>query len=451
MLNYASVEAPGQKQLRFLYLVAGIAALNGLLFGYDTGVISGALPFLKKQFGLSVFLQEVVTSSALAGATIGAGTSGRLSDRFGRKKTVILVACIYLLGVLLTALAPGVVWLIVGRFVVGVAIGVSSYIGPLYIAEISPAEHRGALVSLNQLLITVGILVAFFADYLLANGAHWRWMFGLAAFPAVALGVGMTLVPESPRWLLARGKRALARSVLKRMRPLTEVEEELNSIKSPERVGKVRWAELFTPKRRPALAIGIGLAIFQQITGINTIIYYAPTIFQLAGFRSESRAILITTVIGLVNVLMTIVSLRLLDRVGRRPLLLTGVTGLALSLAILGFVFELNGGSVGLAWLAVISVMLFVSSLAISLGPIFWLVISEIYPLRIRSLAMGLATMSNWGFNLLVALTSLTLIEHLGPAYTFWIYAVLSGTCWIFSYYFVPETRGRTLEQIYDD
>ena len=433
---------------RALLLIAATAALCGLLFGYDTGVISGALLFLKKDFTLSAFQQGVVTSAVLAGAAAGAGYSGRLADRFGRRRTVIAVAILFLVTSLVTGLAPNVTWLIIGRVFAGIAIGICSFAGPLYISEISPASRRGALVSLNQLLITVGILVAYLADYLLAHGEHWRWMFGLAALPATALWIGMLVLPESPRWLANQGQHALAKQVLDRIRSADEVERELSEIETYTGGQQTRWAELLAPEYRPALILGVGLAIFQQITGINTIIYYAPTIFQLAGFNSAAQSILATAGVGAVNVLMTVVSVRLLDRVGRRPLLLTGIAGMIASLAALGFVFLAQRDSAALGWLAVLSVMLYVGSFAIGLGPIFWLLISEIYPLRVRGAAMGIATMSNWSFNLLVALTFLVLVEHLGPSYTFWLYAMVSIGSFVFSYALVPETKGRTLEEI---
>ncbi|MGZ3708293.1 MAG: sugar porter family MFS transporter [Bdellovibrionota bacterium] len=433
-----------------LLFIASTAALCGLLFGYDTGVISGALLFLKKDFALSAFQQGVVTSAVLAGAAVGAGFSGRLTDHFGRRRMVIAVAILFFVASLLTGLAPNVTWLIIGRVLVGVAIGICSYAGPLYISEIAPAGRRGALVSLNQFLITVGILVSYLADYLFARGEHWRWMFGIAAIPAVILWVGMLVLPESPRWLVNRGQKALARQVLERVRSPEEAEWELAAIESHTHSGRTRWRELLSPEHRPVLVLGMGLAIFQQITGINTIIYYAPTIFQLAGFDSAAQSILATAGVGAVNVLMTIVSVRLLDRTGRRPLLLVGIAGMITSLAALGFVFQLGSHSAALGWLAVISVMLYVGSFAISLGPIFWLLISEIYPQRIRGMAMGVATMTNWSFNLLVALTFLVLVENLGPSNTFWLYAVVSIASFAFSYYLVPETKGRSLEEITD-
>jgi len=444
----ASGAASKQKTENFIYLVAVVAALCGLLFGYDTGVISGALLFVKRDFSLSSWMQSVVTSAVLAGATLGAGFSGRMADRFGRRRMVIAVAGLFLVASLLTGLAPGVWWLAAGRVLVGLAIGVCSYTAPLYISEISPARNRGALVSMNQLLITIGILVSYLMDYALASREHWRWMFALAAIPAAVLGIGMLFLPESPRWLVSAGKKDLALEVLRTVRSQQEAGEELQLIESHDRGQEVRWTELFHLAYRPVLVVGIGLAIFQQITGINTIIYYAPTIFQLAGFSSAAQSILATAGVGLVNVLLTIVSVRLLDRTGRRPLLLIGIAGMIASLAALGFVFLLGSHSSALGWLAVGSVMLYVASFAISLGPIFWLLIAEIYPLRIRGVAMGVATMANWAFNLLVALTFLLLVEQLGPAYTFWLYALVSVASWVFAYRLVPETKGRTLEEI---
>jgi SP family galactose:H+ symporter-like MFS transporter len=445
---------------RAVVLIASTAAVCGLLFGYDTGVISGALLFLKKDFALSAFEQGIVTSAVLVGATLGAGFSGHLADRFGRRRMVIALAVLFFIASLVTGLAPTVAWLIFGRILVGIAIGVCSYTGPLYISEISPAESRGSLVSLNQLLITVGILVSYLADFLLAGGEHWRWMFGLAAIPSVVLAVGMLLLPESPRWLVYKGRPDLAEKVLRRVLPEEDINRELAAITSLASEGNghpatssrntAGWAELLSAENRPALIVGVGLAMFQQITGINTIIYYAPTIFQLAHIGSAAQAILATAGVGAVNVLMTVISIRLIDRVGRRPLLLTGISGMIASLAVLGAVFSLSSSASSLGWLAVVSMMLYVGSFAISLGPIFWLLISEIYPQRVRNLAMGVATMANWGFNLIVALTFLSLVESLGANWTFWLYAVISIASLLFCYRRVPETKGRVLEEIHD-
>jgi SP family galactose:H+ symporter-like MFS transporter len=434
----------------FVYLAAAFAALGGLLFGYDTGVISGAELFIRKDFTLSTFALEVIVSGVLAGAAVGALGGGRLADLFGRRKLLIATAIIFAAGAILCAAAesPGI--LVVGRIIVGLGIGLSSSTVPVYISEVAPADARGWQVSLFQLAITVGILLAYVVDYAFARIESWRWMFGFALIPAAIFGAGMLFLPESPRWLLRSGQRESARATLARVRGTPDVANELleiaQSLSHAEEKG--RLSDLFEASLRPALVAGIGLAIFQQVTGINTVIYYAPVIIQSAGISSASGAILATAGIGLVNVLMTIVAMRLIDRAGRRPLLLTGIAGMVVTLGFLGLVFRSNTHSSAFAWLAVISMMAYVASFAISLGPIFWLLISEIYPLKIRNSAEGVAATVNWGSNLVITLTFLTLVEQLGPSWTFWLYGICAVGAWIFSFYFVPETKGRTLEEI---
>jgi sugar porter (SP) family MFS transporter len=433
---------------RFVTMVSGISALAGLLFGYDTGVISGAILFVRKDFLLSTFQEEIVVSAVLLGAVAGAAFGGKLADAFGRRKLLIQVAILFIIGAIGTALAPTPTLLAIGRVIVGVAIGIASFTAPLYISEVSPPASRGKLVSLNQLMITLGIVVSYLADYGLADKEAWRWMFGLAAIPALILLIGMFFVPESPRWLMGRSQEDQARAVLQRIRESGDVNAELAEIKADLSLQESGWRELLNPSLRRPLIIGIGLAIFQQFTGINTVIYYAPTIFQLAGLHSASAAILATVGVGVVNVLLTIVALRMLDRAGRRPLLLWGLVGMVISLGVLGAAFLLAGSSPIVAWLAVISLALYVACFAIGLGPVFWLLISEIYPLKIRGRAMGVATMMNWGSNLIVALTFLSLLHSLGRSATFWLYAVIGIVAWFFVYRLVPETKGRTLEQI---
>jgi MFS transporter, SP family, galactose:H+ symporter len=433
---------------RFVYVVAGVSALAGLLFGYDTGVISGAILFVKKQFALSSTLEEVVTSVVLLGAVIGAAAGGALADRFGRRKTIISAAAIFVLGAMGTALAPTVILLIAGRTIVGIGIGIASFSAPLYISEVAPANIRGSLVSLNQLAITVGIVVSYLVDYALSSISGWRWMFGLAAIPATILGMGMFFLPDSARWLVSRGMADKARAILERIRATTSVDVELREIKKSEQQQTGEWTELLAPLVRPALTVGIGLAILQQVTGINTVIYYAPTIFQFAGLTSAAVAILATVGVGITNMLMTVVAIRLVDRVGRRPLLLIGLAGMILSLGVLGLAFLLPNLSSALGWIAVGSLALYVGSFAIGLGPVFWLLVSEIYPLKIRGLAMSIASIANWGSNLIVALTFLTLIEILGRPGTFWLYGLVSIGAWLFAYFLVPETKGRSLEEI---
>jgi sugar porter (SP) family MFS transporter len=434
----------------FVFIAAVFAAVGGLLFGYDTGVISGALLFIKTQFHLSVFHQELVVSVVLIGATVGALSGGRLADTFGRRLMLLVTAVIFVAGAIVCASAGSVGVLIAGRIVVGLGIGLSSTTVPVYISEVSPAGARGWQVSLFQLAVTVGILGAYLVDYGFGKSGGWRWMLGLAVVPGAMLGLGMLAMPETPRWLAEHGHGDAARKVLARIRGTQDVQAEYGEIQETLSQAKERghFSDLLAPYVRPALTVGIGLAIFQQITGINTVIYYAPTIIQSAGIPSATGAILATAGIGLVNVFMTIVAMWLIDRVGRRPLLLTGISGMVVCLGILGFVFHTHQPSSGQGWLAVLILMAYVASFAISLGPIFWLLISEIYPLKIRGIAEGTAAGTNWAANLLVSLTFLSLVQALGPSWTFWLYGLLATGSLLFSYFVVPETKGRTLEEI---
>ena len=383
--------------------------------------------------------------------TVGALLGGRLADLFGRRRLLIVTAIIFGVGGIACAAATSPAILVLGRIIVGLGIGLASGTVPVYISEVSPADARGWQVSLFQLAITVGILLAYVVDYAFAAIQGWRWMFGLAVVPAAIFGLGMVFLPESPRWLAAHGHVDRARAMLARIRGTSDVDIEMREIvegieRDQDRRG--RLSDLFAPSVRPALIVGIGLAVFQQVTGINTVIYYAPLIIQSSGISSASGAILATAGIGVVNVLMTIVAMWLIDRMGRRPLLLTGIAGMVITLGVLGLAFHMAGRTGALAWLAVVSMMVYVASFAISLGPIFWLLISEIYPLKIRSSAEGLAAAFNWGSNLLVSLTFLTLLQMMGPTRTFWLYGAFAIAAWIFSYYQVPETKGRTLEEI---
>ncbi len=432
----------------FVFLAAIFAAVGGLLFGYDTAAISGAVIFIKKQFSLSTFPEELVVGMVLVGAATAALGGGRLSDRLGRRVTLMLTSVIFILGALICALADSFAILLVGRTIVGIGIGLASTTVPVYISEVAPPQARGWQVSLFQLAITIGILVAYVVDYAFAESGGWRWMLGLAAVPGALLGIGMLFLPESPRWLAKHGQTEKALGILTRIRGGSNVTAEFEEIQNAlaQSGDRGHWSDLLGPAVRPALVIGIGLAVFQQITGINTVIYYAPTILQSAGISSASGAILATAGIGVVNVVMTLVSMWLIDRMGRRPLLLIGTAGIAITLGVLGFAFLKPGG--GLAKIAVVTLMAYVASFAISLGPIFWLLISEIYPLKIRGLAGGTAAASNWAANLVVSLTFLTLVEALGPSRTFWLYALFAVGGWFFCYFLVPETKGRTLEEI---
>ena len=440
---------PAKSDGRLLvYFATVVAALGGMLFGYDIGVISGAILFVKEDFSLSAGTEEIVVSAVLLGSLVGACGGGILADRLGRRKLLIGTAIVFGLGAVGAALAPDTAWLIVARIVAGIAIGIASFVAPLYISEIAPVDIRGKLVSINQVALTSGIVFSYLIDYAFAGSQAWRWMFAMAVIPAAAFGIGLVFIPDSPRWLAGRGHLEQARAVLKRIRPPDKVEAEMSDIQHSVAQRKGNWSELVSPLLRSAMVVGIGLAIAQQITGINTVIYYAPTIFKFAGLSSSSAAILASVGVGAVNVVFTVVAMQLIDRVGRRPLLLISLAGMAVSLAVLGLAFSLPQFKDILGWVAIGSLMAYVGSFAIGLGPVFWLILSEIYPLRIRGRAMSVGTAANWGANLLVALTFLTLTKVIGKPATFWLYGVVTLAAWFFAFFLVPETKGKTLEQI---
>ena len=436
----------------FVYICACFAAIGGFLFGYDTGVIAGAILFIRKEFTLGPGAEELIIGIISIGAVLGALASGPLSDRFGRKKVVLASALLFIASSSQLALSYDVSSLVIGRLIVGFAIGIASTTVPIYIAELAPREHRGTLVTTMQLAITIGILAAFCAGALFATHENWRLMFFIGAIPAAIQFIGMLFLPESPRWLIKSGKTKLANAVLLSVRDKsTDVKKEVDHIKKNIKVEHSTWRELFEPAARRALLIGVGVTVIQQITGINCVLYYAPTIFQFSGFGSTTTAMLATTGVGLINVFMTFIAIWLLDRAGRRPLMLVGLGGMIFSLFLLGLGFLLPqefGSSIG--FLTALSLMLFVGFFAFSMGPVGWLLNSEIYPLKIRGRAMSLAVFSNWLANFIVTTSFLTLIKSLGSTYTFWLYALIGVLGWIFIFFKVPETKGKSLEEIQD-
>lgn len=433
----------------FVYVAVGVAAIGGLLFGYDTGVISGAILFIQKQYGLSSTMEEVVVSSVLVGAIIGAVIGGALTDNYGRRKMIILAGIIFTISALGTAFSPSVTWLIAGRLISGIGIGIASFISPMYIGELVPAKVRGSLVAVNMLAITTGIVVAYLVDYAFSGSKEWRYMFGLAAIPSIGLVIGMWILPDSPRWLISKSKLQEAKQVLQRVRTDADVTPEITDIqKSMEKQGEGGIRGLFQHSLKMPLIIGLGLAIFQQITGINTVIYYSPTIFKFAGISAAGPAILAGAGLAGLMWCFHVLAIFLIDRVGRRPLLLTGVAGQIIGLAILGAAFQFPQLASFKSYVAIGGLGIYVSCFAFGLGPIFWLLISEIYPLKVRGAAMSTVTVTNWVMNLLVAVTFLSLVSFIGQAFTFWLYGLIAIGAWIFFYKLVPETKGKTLEEI---
>ncbi len=430
-----------------VYFISAFAAITGLLFGYDTGVISGAILFIRKDFHLTSMMTGVTVSAVLMGAFLGSAISGKMTDEIGRRKALVIVSVIFVIGTLMTAAAPSDLILIIGRAILGMAIGIGSFTAPLYLAEIAPPNIRGFLVSLNQLAITLGIILAYIIDYIFAANGDWRWMLGFGVLPAVILFVGTYFLPESPRWMVFKGMLLEAEENLKNIRATEDVTREMTEIKQSIQEKRGTWRMLFSKRLRPIMYISLGLAFFQQVTGINTIIYYAPTILQQAGFSEATTAILATLAIGIFNVVFTVIALPLIDRWGRRPLLLMGLAGMFISLAAQSIAFYFPELTY-LRWLTVGSMIFYIACFAMSLGPIMWLVISEIFPLQIRGVGISVAISCCWAFNMLVAMTLLTLIDAVGISGTFWIYAILCVLGVLFVYFLVPETKGCTLEQI---
>ena len=388
----------------WLYIIAIVASLGGLLSGYDTGVISGALLFINETWVLPDTLQGFLVSSVLIGAVIGAATNGILADIFGRKKIIMATAVIFILGSILCAFAPNVYVLILSRIFVGFAVGIVNFVVPLYLSEVSPKNLRGTLVSLYQWAITAGILFSYFINAVFAQAVYnWRWMLFAGVVPGLVLFIGMCFMSDTPRWLVSKNRDDEAKKVFSKIEPDIEPEKEIAEIK--ETLVDNRQEKTFRLKKWMIMpfVVGIGIMFAQICTGINTIIYYAPTIFKTAGFDSNLTAIYATTGIGVVNFIMTIVAVFFTDRIGRKPLLYFGLTGVMLSLFALGTSFAFAGvlGS-SLKWVAVGSLVTYIICFAMSLGPIGWILVSEVFPLRIRGIAMSVCTVSNFAFNFFV-------------------------------------------------
>jgi len=426
-----------------------LAALAGLMFGLDIGVISGATQFIQKEFAVSDHVIEWIVSSMMLGAALGAAGAGWMSATLGRKRSLTLGAVLFVAGSLLCAFAWSPDTLIMARVVLGLAIGIASFTAPLYLAEVAPEYIRGAMVSLYQLMITIGILVAFLSDTAFSYSGNWRWMLGVIALPGVLFLLGVSLLPDSPRWLMMRGRKEEAREVLLRLRgdpaivsrEAADIQEQL---KTPQR----GW-HLFLENSnfRRSVGLGVLLQLVQQFTGINVVMYYAPRIFQSMGYNVAAQ-MWFTAAVGLTNVLATFIAIGLVDRWGRKPILYTGFTVMAIGLGVVGTVMHLGIATEGQQLLAVAMLLMFIVGFAMSAGPLVWTLCSEVQPLKGRDFGIGASTLTNWTANTIVGATFLTLLNTFGRAETFWLYAALNVLFLLFTYALVPETKGVTLEHI---
>ncbi|MBW7997285.1 MAG: sugar porter family MFS transporter [Candidatus Glassbacteria bacterium] len=437
--------------------LSAVASIGGLLFGYDTAVISGAIGLLRTKFELDSAMTGWAASSALAGCMLGVALAGPVSDRLGRKKALIGAAVFFLVSALGTALPRNITEFVICRMLGGVGVGAASMVSPMYIAEISPPRLRGRMVSLNQLAIVSGILLVYFVNYFIAAAGDaawnveqgWRWMFGSEALPAVLLLTLLFFVPESPRWLVKEGHREKAKRILLKASGHGIAEAELLRIENSLGTQEASLSELFRPGMRVVLAIGIVLAVLSQVTGINVIMYYAPEIFKQVGSGLDT-ALLQTVAVGTVNLAFTFVAIWAIDRLGRKPLMIVGAAGMALAQAGIGVAVFTNASP----WLLVAFVLGYIACFASSLGPVCWVVLAEIFPTRIRGRAMSLAIISLWGANLVVSQTFPMLNEHpwlveqFRHSFPFLVYGLLCVVTVVFVLKVIPETRGMPLEEI---
>ncbi len=439
----------GQANSRlYVLFLALVAAISGFLFGFDTAVINGVLLFLQRQFALSSLETEIAASALLLGCLLGAAGASLVGDRFGRRKSLLVAAILFAASTLGAALAQSVLDFSIWRLCGGLAIGLASVLTPVYIAEVAPARNRGRLVSMNQLAIVVGILVAYMVSWDLAGigDSSWRWMLGVAAIPALGFFLGLLLIPESPRWLISQGKRERGRQVLTRIYGAAQAEEQAALVEEASGLEAGTWKEVFSkPMRRPLL-VALGLAILCQITGINTVLYYGSILIsQHVRGQTAGAALAANIVIGCTNLLCTLLALRFVDRWGRRSMLLTGSAGMTASLLLFVIAYRVPG----LPPLLILACILcYTGFFAFAMGPIPWVVISEIFPTKIRGRAASMATSMLWTGTLVVTFTFLSLIRVLGVSGTFFVYAVLCAISFVFIWTRVPETKGKTLEQI---
>jgi SP family galactose:H+ symporter-like MFS transporter len=444
----ASVSVAAPRRTTVL-LTCVLAALAGLMFGLDIGVISGAVQFIQAEFKVTDSTIEWIVSAMMFGAALGAAGAGWLSSHLGRKRSLLLGAILFVIGSLLCAGAWSPQSLIAARLVLGLAIGIAAFTAPLYLAEVAAEKSRGAMISMYQLMITIGIFLAFLSDTAFSYSGNWRWMLGVIAVPGIVFLFGLLLLPDSPRWLILRGRREEAQRVLLQLRgDDLIVAREAADIEESLRTPQIGW-HLFLQNRnfRRSVALGIGLQLVQQFTGINVVMYYAPRIFQDMGYDTAAQ-MWFTAAVGLTNVLATFIAIGFVDRWGRKPILYAGFAVMAIGLGVVGTL--MNGGIATHAQqlLAVGMLLLFIVGFAMSAGPLVWTLCSEVQPLKGRDFGIGCSTFTNWIANMIIGATFLTLLNSVGNAKTFWLYAVLNLLFIAFTWAFVPETRGVTLEHI---
>ncbi|AXI30423.1 MFS transporter [Priestia megaterium] len=445
-------------QHSFLRTIILVSTFGGLLFGYDTGVINGALPYMSEsdQLNLNSFTQGLVTSALLFGAAFGAVVGGRLADYNGRRKTILYLAILFFVSTIGCTISPNAAIMILCRFLLGLAVGGASVTVPTYLAEMSPAESRGKMVTQNELMIVTGQLLAFTFNAIIGNmlgeNPHvWRYMLPIAAIPAVFLFFGMLRVPESPRWLVSKGKNNEALTVLQKIRESKRAKSELQEIESAyekeAKMEKATFKDLTTPWVRRVVFLGIGIAVVQQITGVNSIMYYGTEILKDAGFQTEA-ALIGNIGNGVISVLATFVGIWLLGKVGRRPMLITGLVGTTTALLLIGIFSLVFEGSAALPYIVLALTITFLAFQQGAISPVTWLMLSEIFPLRLRGLGMGVTVFCLWGINFLVGLTFPGLLSSIGLSTTFFVFVVLGIGAILFVKKFLPETKGLTLEEL---
>ena len=432
----------------YVLLISSIAALGGLLFGFDTAVISGTTPFIKPYFKLDDIWLGWTVSSLLFGCIIGVVSAGKPGDIFGRKKTLMAAAFLFFVSALGSALASSLVVFILYRILGGLGVGIASMLSPMYISEISPAEKRGRLVSVNQLAIVIGILLAFISNALLVDTGinNWRWMLAVMGLPALLFFIFLFFAPESPRWLVQKGFSGKAFIILEKVNGNEAARKELkaieDSIAEEEDTGTFR--EVFSPRMRPVLIIGVFLCVFSQITGINSIMYYAPVIFQSIG-SGASSAVTQTAIIGGGNLIFTFVAISLVDRLGRKPLLIGGVSGMIVSLTSIAAAFFLNRTE---GYIILVLILMYIASFSASVGAVTWVIVSEIFPNKLRSKAMSVSIVSLWMANFLLILVFPLMLNRLGGAASFLFFDVMCVILLLFIIIKLPETKGKSLEEL---